>query len=152
MTEPKRNRARAIIFLEDKIVSMYREFQDRVFYTFPGGGMEGEETEEECVVREVKEEFGMDVRPVKKVYIYDGKKGTEHFYVCEWLSGTFGSGEGEEFGENKNQGYYKPTQIKVLDIPSLPLMPPEVAKAVFEDYVQNGNALRHDVKVIEQQD
>lgn len=38
--EEKRVRARAIIIHEGKIVSMYRERQDRIFYTFTGGGME----------------------------------------------------------------------------------------------------------------
>jgi len=46
MKENKRTRVRGIIFIDGKLVSMYREFQDRVFYTFPGGGLEGNETEE----------------------------------------------------------------------------------------------------------
>ena len=41
----KRIRARAIIIHEGKIVSKYRERENMIFYTFPGGGMEGDETE-----------------------------------------------------------------------------------------------------------
>ena len=63
----KRIRTRAIIMHDNKIVSMYREREGRVFYTFPGGGKEGNESEEECVIREVYEEFGITIKPIKKV-------------------------------------------------------------------------------------
>ena len=147
--EVKRKRVRAIIFVEDKIVSMYREAYGRVYYTFPGGGMEDNETEEECVIREVFEEFGITVKPIKKVYVYENDRSLEVFYVCKWLSGEFGSGDGEEFHQQNNEkGIYKPTLIEISKIPSLPLMPPEVATAFFEDYTKNGKVVRNKVKVI----
>lgn len=146
--EEKRARARAIIIHEGKMVSMYRERQGRVFYTFPGGGMEGTETEEECVKREVFEEFGLIVKPIKKVYIYENKNSIEHFYIADWLSGEFGSGEGEEFEKNRNNGVYIPKLIEISDIPNIPLMPPEVASAFYDDYTKNGKDLRNDVKFI----
>ena len=144
--EEKRARARAIIIHEGKMVSMYRERQGRVFYTFPGGGMEGTETEEECVKREVFEEFGLIVKPIKKVYTYENKNSIEHFYIADWLSGEFGSGEGEEFEENRNNGVYIPKLIDISDIPNIPLMPPEVASAFYDEYTKNGKDLRNDVK------
>ena len=146
--EGKRKRARAIIIHEGKIVSMYRERQGRIFYTFPGGGMEENESEEECVKREVFEEFGIIVEPIKKVYTYENKNNIEHFYLANWLSGEFGSGKGEEFQENRNNGIYLPKFIKISDIPNLPLMPPEVASAFYSDYMKNGKDIRKDVKFI----
>lgn len=141
----KRNRTRAIIFFEGKIVSMYREFEGRKYYTFPGGGMEEAETEDECVRREVLEEFGLTVKPIKKVYIYENDISVEHFYICEWLSGEFGSGTGEEFQPDRNRGVYKPTLISISDIPKLPLMPPEVSSVFYEDFSKNGEPLRDEV-------
>ena len=82
----KRKRARAIVVNDSKLVSMYREFDDRSFYVFPGGGMEGNESEEECVIREVYEEFGITVKPIKKVYVYETEKSIEYFYLCEFVS------------------------------------------------------------------
>ena len=38
------------------------------YYVFPGGGREGEETYEEGRLREIKEEFGINVKIVKKLY------------------------------------------------------------------------------------
>lgn len=129
----KRVSCRAIIFNNERMVSMYREKSDRVYYTFPGGGMEENETEEECVVREVKEEFGIDVKPVKKVYIYEDEKTIQNFYLCDWLEGELGSGEGEEFQEDRNRGVYIPSLIYVDKIQDLPLMPPVVAKQLITD-------------------
>ena len=146
--EEKRVRARAIIIHEDKIISMYRERQGRVFYTFPGGGREGNESEEECVKREVFEEFGIIVKPIKKVYIYESQQSIENFYISQWIDGEFGSGQGEEYQENNNNGVYIPSMIKIEDIPSLPLMPPEVASIFYDDYMKKGKELRDDVKYI----
>lgn len=146
--EEKRVRSRAIVIHEEKIVSMYRERQGRIFYTFPGGGKEGNESEEDCVKREVFEEFGLIIQPIKKVYVYENQNSIEHFYVAKWISGKFGSGEGEEFKENQTNGIYIPKFIKISDIPNLPLMPPEVASVFYDDYMKNRQELRKDVKFI----
>lgn len=148
MSEAKRMRARAIIFQGDKIVSMYREREGKIFYTFPGGGQEGDETLEECVKREVFEEYGIVVKPVKKVYVSENQLDISHYFICEWVSGEFGKGQGEEYQENNKNGVYKPTLIKISDIPNLPLKPDGVAKAFCEDYAKNGETLRDDVKFI----
>lgn len=148
MSEGKRKRARGIVFLDGKLVSMYREFQGRVFYTIPGGGMEEGESEQECVKREVFEEFGLVVEPIKKVYYYENDISIETFYLCEYVSGEFGSGQGEEFQPNRNRGVYIPSLLDVEEIAELPLMPPEVAKALVKDLKKNGMSLRDDVKKV----
>ncbi len=144
----KRERAAAIIIVDGKIVTMYREFQDRKYYTFPGGGMNEGEDERECVVREVFEEFGMTVQPERKLYDYEDEKSVEHYYLCKWISGEFGSGKGEEFQPDRNRGIYKPTFIKILDIPRLTLYPEMVAKTFFEDYKKFGKDFPKEVKKI----
>ena len=148
MTNEKRIRTRAIIIYEDKLLSMYRERDGRIFYTFPGGGMEENETVEECVVREVFEEFGIKIKPVSKVYTYETKNSIEHFYVAEWISGDFGTGDGEEFKGDITKGVYIPKMIEISEIPNLPLMPPDVATSFYEDYLRNGKTLRNNVKHI----
>lgn len=141
----KRERCRAIIIVDGKLVSMYRERDGRIYYTFPGGGMEGTETEEECVKREVIEEFGMVVEPIKKVYSYENEISIEHFYVCKHISGEFGSGQGEEYQGDRNRGVYLPKMIEISNLPNFPLMPPEVASAFYTDYVAKGEKVRDDV-------
>lgn len=144
----KRHRARAIVIIDNKIVTMYREKEGRVYYTFPGGGMEETETEVDCVKREVLEEFGMVVEPIKKVYSYENEISVEHFYIAKHVSGEFGSGEGEEFQADRNRGVYIPKMVEIKDIPNIPLMPPEIAKVFFDDYSKNGEDVRNDVLVV----
>ena len=59
------------------------------YYVFPGGGREGEETYEEGTLREIKEEFGIDVKIIKKVYEEYSEKfdQTTIYYLCEYVSG-----------------------------------------------------------------
>ncbi len=142
----KRISTRAIIYFEDKIVSMYREKADRIYYTFPGGGLDQGETEQQGVVREVLEEFGLNVEPIKKVYIYENPRSIEHFYICKVVGGEFGTGQGEEYQPDRNKGIYKPMLIKISDIPSLPLMPPEVAEQFVLDYNKFGAMLDDQIK------
>jgi 8-oxo-dGTP diphosphatase/(d)CTP diphosphatase len=37
-------------------------------YCFPGGGIEGQETEEEALVRELREELNITVRPRRRIW------------------------------------------------------------------------------------
>ena len=125
---------------------MYREKNNRKYYSFPGGGLEKFESEEECTIREVKEEFGINVLPLKKVYIYEDEKSIQHFYLCKWMSGEFGTGDGEEFSANETNGVYLPTQIDVNKISVLPLMPPIVATQLLEDINNCGYNLDDNLK------
>jgi 8-oxo-dGTP diphosphatase len=37
-------------------------------YCFPGGGIEGDETEEQAVIRELREELAVAIRPVRRLW------------------------------------------------------------------------------------
>lgn len=146
--QEKRIRVRAIIIHDHKVATMYREREGKIFYTFPGGGIEANETEEQCVIREVLEELGIDIKPIKKVYTYENQYSIEHFYVCEWVSGEFGTGKGEEFQKNQTNGVYIPKLIDISEISHLPLMPPEVTTIFINDYKANGEVVRKSNDVV----
>ena len=59
-------------------------------WEFPGGKQEENETLEQCLVREIREELGVDVRPGKRLmevdHEYEEKRVTLHFYACAPLS------------------------------------------------------------------
>ena len=61
----KRISCRAIIINNGKMVSMYREKGDRVYYTFPGRGKKKDESMEGSVDRAVIEELEMTDEPTK---------------------------------------------------------------------------------------
>lgn len=50
-----------IIFNGDKVLLEYQKHGQDTYWTFPKGHIEGNETEKESAIREVKEETGLDV-------------------------------------------------------------------------------------------
>lgn len=61
-------------------------------YAWPGGHLEFGETLEECVAREMEEETGLVVRPVRPVSLSNVIKYGRHYldiqYLVEYVSGT----------------------------------------------------------------
>ena len=148
----KRRSCRAIVIRDNCLVTMYRKKEGRVYYTFPGGGMEGDEQKEVCVKRECIEEFGIGVEPIREVYSYENETTIQYFFLCNWTSGEFGTGVGEEFQDDRNKGKYEPTLMPLEKIETLPLMPPEVAHQLAEDIKTYGIELRPDHKAIVHED
>ena len=112
------------------------------YYVFPGGGREGEETYEEGTLREIKEEFGIDVKIVRKLYEDFSEKFDQKaiYYLCEYVGGEFGTGTGPEFSNDPkyiNSGKFIPEIVKREDIEKLPLMPPEIKEKFVEDIKNN---------------
>ena len=60
-----RKTARAIIFQDGKLLVFFRrkirDGIETIYYAIPGGHVEGEETCEETVIRELKEEMNLDI-------------------------------------------------------------------------------------------
>ena len=108
------------------------------YYVFPGGGQEGNETHEEGVIREVKEEFGIDVKVIGKLYEmeHSNKMTKELFFLCEYISGELGTGTGPEFsGDPKyeHRGQYLPEIISREDVENITLLPFEIRDKFIED-------------------
>ena len=80
-----RDGSRAIIVQDGKILLTHE--LNSGWWLIPGGGMEAGETPEECVVREVEEETGYIVRPVRRfLYMqeyYEEYRYSGYFFVCE---------------------------------------------------------------------
>ena len=143
----ERTRVAAILKMENGYAFMHRkdvikrkDYQE--YYTFPGGGLEENETPQEGVIREIEEEFGIKVKVIKKLYEIKSEKFNqlEIFYLCEYISGTFGTGTGPEFSNNPkyvDSGKYIPEIVKKEDIEKIPLMPPEIKEKFVEDIRKN---------------
>lgn len=68
----------------------------RIFWLPPGGGREGDETPEECILREVQEETGLTVSVECLLFTTPDMPGGAydflHTYLCHPLSGTVRAG------------------------------------------------------------
>ncbi|MCI9063704.1 MAG: NUDIX domain-containing protein [Clostridia bacterium] len=112
------------------------------YYVFPGGGREGNEDFEEGTKREIKEEFGIDVEIIEKVYEEESDIFNQKtiYYLCKYVSGEFGTGDGPEFNNDPkyaDSGKYIPEIVKKEDLEKIPLMPPEIKEKFIKD-VKNG--------------
>ncbi len=127
-------------FMHRKNVIKRKDFQE--YYAFPGGGLEEGETLEDGVIREIKEEFGINVKVIKKLYEMKSEKFNqkEYFFLCEYIDGEFGTGDGPEFNNDPKyieSGEYLPEIIKKDDIENLLLFPPEIKEKFVEDLKNN---------------
>ena len=111
------------------------------YYTFPGGGRENDEAIEEGVKREIKEEFGIDVEVKELLYELNGGETNtkEYFYLCEYIGGKFGTGDGPEFSndpEHAHRGKYLPEIVKTENVEKIKLLPNAVRDCFVADIKQ----------------
>ncbi len=83
--------AKLALVFDDKILVYRRDDFDHIpfpgFWDFPGGGREGEESPEDCVLRELNEEFALSISASRlnyklKVPSFDGN-GSSYFFVAK---------------------------------------------------------------------
>ena len=89
----------AIISYRNGIVLIERSIEPfKGKLALPGGHVEEKESEEEAIMREVKEEIGLEVRIKKKMGIYAGADRDPRFptistcYLCEVIGGRLRAG------------------------------------------------------------
>ncbi len=139
----ERIRVAGIIPINGGIALMHRigvkkrqDYQE--YYTFPGGGLEKGETLQEGVIREIKEELGINVKVKEKMYEMESEKFNqkEYFFLCEYIDGDFGTGDGPEFTGNPNyadSGKYIPEIIELKNLENLVLLPDNIKKLLIND-------------------
>ena len=106
-----------------------------------GSALKGE-TSLDAAVREVKEEFGIDVKVKEKIYeLVNGEVNREeYFFLCEYISGKLGTGDGPEFNNDPkyaDRGNFIPEIIKREDLSKINLLPEEIREKFLEDVKNN---------------
>ena len=135
-------RAVAIIIKNNEVLLMHRINQDKEYYVFPGGGVEDNETVEEAVLRELKEETSLKVKIHQLLYhhhiIGDTNDSDQYFYLCDFISGTPQLSEGDELEENRNgTDFYEPLWYPLIKLQETLLYPLEIRDWLIED-LKNG--------------
>lgn len=121
-----------IIIEQGQLLTLRRTRSDRVYWVFPGGGIEDNETIEGALIREGKEELGIEVLPIRElISLPNGKKELlgqmEHFYICDIKNGVLGTGEGPEYQTGSGyHGKYDISWIPMEKLGEFDLRPNEV--------------------------
>ena len=126
-----RNRAGIILIKDSKLALMERHRAGKRYFAFPGGGVDEGESPQETAIREAEEELGILVEIKQKVaeVIFNGN--TQYYFLAEKISGEFGSGTGEEYGEyNPAHGTYHPLWMPLADVSNNNVLPRELAELV----------------------
>jgi 8-oxo-dGTP pyrophosphatase MutT (NUDIX family) len=101
--------AAAVIFDDGGRVLLVKENYDRRRYAFPGGAVEAHEAPEDAVVREVKEETGLDVAVDHLIGLYRLDDGVSvHLFRCRIVRGTPAL---PDTGEIAEVGWYTPDAV-----------------------------------------
>lgn len=134
-------RVRGILIEDGKIILIKRTKGAEIFYVFPGGGMEGGETEKQALKREMNEELGLDVS-VKEFVAensFGESKSEEYvnlFYICKKKGGKLGTGCGPEYAPNNGyEGIHEPVQLPLDKIMQLDLRPTSIRDLIYKKYL-----------------
>ncbi len=132
----------AIILIEDnKLALIERHRAEKHYFSFPGGGVDEGESPQEAAIREAGEELGIQVAIKQKVadVIFNGNP--QHYFLAQKLSGEFGTGAGEEYGEfNPAHGTYHPIWMPLADVPNNNVLPRELAELVVRSAKEGWSA------------
>ena len=120
----KRINGRAIIIDNDEVLLMFRrKIKDGIvkeYYAIPGGGVEEGETFEEATIREIKEEFNLDVEIISKLGVLEDDNNIGHIYNVRILGGELKLG-GEELEFNNESNYYEVRRVKLSEVDNIEL-------------------------------
>lgn len=128
----KRVSSRAIIIEDGKLLTMFRrkikkDGSIKEYYVIPGGGLEEEETLEENVIRELKEEFNVDIEVVKFLGTEEYDDTIANYFLCKIVSGT-PKLSGEELERMTSENYYEIRYIDLNDIDNYDINAKDIIK------------------------
>lgn len=133
---------RGIVNYNDKIVLIHRiKTKDdgtvRDYYVTPGGKIEENESHEEALRREIKEELGIEIE-IKDLFLElddrDYNDSFQYFYNCNYKAGELGTGDGPEFTDKENyKGVFEIVLIDKKEISKLNLVPEKIKEILVNN-------------------
>lgn len=128
-------RVAAVIIKDNKILLMRRIKEGQEYYVFPGGGIEENESAEDAIIREIKEELPLDVKIDKLLFRIENRGQQELYFLIKEFSGTLKLGGPEKEKMNKNNQYY-PEWIDLDTASNLSNLYPEEAKRKIKELIK----------------
>ena len=142
--------SRCVLIEDEKVLLIYREKNGRCYYVFPGGGVEEAETNEECLIRECREELGIEINIIKQLYGVKGKDFLQHFFLIERVSGDIGTGDAWEYDVNRVGGLQRPMFININELDKLDVVSRDIVEQLLSDYKKYGSNLGDKVVTIDE--
>lgn len=108
----------------------------RDYYVVPGGKVEKEEKTEETVIREIYEEVGIKIKPLRELLSFYSEydNSIQIFYECEYIEGIIGTGNGPEYTSGKYTGIIKPELVSLKNINDINLVPEEIKNLIVKNF------------------
>lgn len=133
----KRISSRAIIIEDGKLLTMFRrktkkDGSVKEYYVIPGGGLEENETLEENVIRELKEEFNVDIEIIKFLGTEEYDDTVANYFLCKIVKGIPKLG-GEELERMTSDNYYEVRYIDIKDIDSYDINAKNLIKKEYQE-------------------
>jgi ADP-ribose pyrophosphatase YjhB (NUDIX family) len=112
--------ASAVVVNEAGAILLHRR-DDNDLWSIPGGSMEVGESIRETIVREVKEETGLDIEPESIVGVYSNPQHVVEYgdgevrqqfsicFACKVFGGRLAAGD-----ESRQVGFYSPAEIEAM--------------------------------------
>jgi ADP-ribose pyrophosphatase YjhB (NUDIX family) len=129
--------ARAIIIQGNQLLVMYRDKHGSQYYTLVGGRANTDESIEKTLIREVKEETGLEVINYQLVFVEDhpAPYNQQYIFLCE-VSSTeaveIQSTSEEALMNRIGINNHTPTWVNISIFSKLPFRTPQLQSAIDE--------------------
>ena len=133
----KNIRASAVVIHNNKVLLIHRIKNGEEYYVFPGGAVENNETIEETVLRELKEETSIKASIDKLIYTWKSDKSDhkQYYYLCKYISGEpeIGKDSMEAMRmEKRMNDFYEPVWIQINNLNGLEVYPKELMDIILQ--------------------
>ena len=138
-----RNRVGGVYVKDNKMLLVHRirevDGDIREYYVIPGGGVEEGEDFNTALLREIKEEIGVDVVKYSDNVVYSLEDKDNHYYYEIYdINGKIGTGCGPEFTDEsyKDHGKYLIEMVDIKDIleGKIEIVPKKIRDQIIEKY------------------
>lgn len=128
--------ARAIIIEGDNILVMHRNKHGSQYYTLVGGRAGEAETTEQALIREIKEETGLDITQARLVFVEDhpAPYNEQYIYLCQVAphAAVAIQDSSEEAHMNRlDMNTHTPHWIQISAFQKLPFRTPQLHAAIM---------------------